>query len=506
MKKCIAFVLSLVMVLTLFTACGGDSGKNESATTGKNAQTQTGGETQGDEGKGVAAGDMVTVNLVLPAIFTFNDADVQEVNTEINKILAEKYGVQVKLTYVNSGSWVQQTNLMLTTDEADVMCLWQTPLTTFVNNGQIIPLDDYMANASDAMKAVWTDVELNGTRVNGTLYSITNLRNFANDFSVQMSEEIVNELGIDITKITDLDSLGDVLRQVKEARPDVYPIAGAQALITQWSWDGLGDEKFIGVLDNYGQSETVINLFESKDFRNFVDHAYEWYQEGLVMQDILSNTESGEQLCLNGKAFAYFNNASNAAPPAGIVRAVLLDRWAVGNSYAALSYGISSNSKHPDEAWKLMEAIYTDKDISTFLIDGIEGKHYVVNEDGTIDYPQGLDVTSVPYGGAQQYWAFPNGGLTYPLAKNGATFFTDLVEFNRSAISSKATGFSFDSTEVVDEYSACINVMDKYYKALMAGTLEPETAIAEATDELMAAGLQDIIDAKQAQLDKFLGK
>ena len=36
-----------------------------------------------------------------------------------------------------------------------------------------------------------------------------------------------------------------------------------------------------------------------------------------------------------------------------------------------------------------MEILYTDKDVCTLLADGIEGTHYVVNDDGTISFPEG---------------------------------------------------------------------------------------------------------------------
>ena len=48
--------------------------------------------------------------------------------------------------------------------------------------------------------------------------------------------------------------------------------------------------------------------------------------------------------------------------------------------------------------------------------------------------------------------------------------------------------------------------MDKYYKALMSGSVDIESTIAQANAEFEAAGLQDIIDAKQKQLDAYLAQ
>ncbi|MDY3918917.1 MAG: ABC transporter substrate-binding protein [Candidatus Limivivens sp.] len=448
--------------------------------------------------------DLPVVKFAMPGIYDFSDTDMVE--EEMNKLLAERFGIQAEITYINAGSWTQQSNLLLTGDEVDVIALQQTPLATFVNNGQLLPLDDYYANASEAFKNVWTNGELDGTTLNGNLYSITNFRNFANVYNLHLSEEIVNEMGIDVSAIKTFDDIEEILYQVQEQYPDIYPMVGQNLnfMVNGWSWDGLGDDSYVGVLADCGQSTTVENLFDTDDFREFCSYTHKWYEDGLIMADILSNTERGDNLILNGKAFCHLNNDLCAAPADGIVLAEILPAWATGNSYSSLSYGINSNSGNPDAAWKFIEAVYTDSEIATLLVDGIEGVHYVKNEDGSITYPEGKDATTVTYGGAAQYFTYPNSSLTPPLESNGATFFDDLMAFNNNATKSIATGFVFDSSEVTDEYAACVNIMNKYYFALLDGAVDPETTIEQANQELEVAGIDKIIAAKQEQLDAFL--
>lgn len=71
---------------------------------------------------------------------------------------------------------------------------------------------------------------------------------------------------------------------------------------------------------------------------------------------------------------------------------------------------------------------------------------------------------------------------------------------------SKAFGFSFDITNVADQYTACSNIMDKYFKALFPGSVDPESTIEQAEAEMEAAGLNDIIAEKQTQLDSYLAE
>lgn len=65
-------------------------------------------------------------------------------------------------------------------------------------------------------------------------------------------------------------------------------------------------------------------------------------------------------------------------------------------------------------------------------------------------------------------------------------------------------GLLFDSSGVIDQYAACLNVMDKYYAAILAGAVDTESTIAQANIELAQAGIEDVIAAKQAQVDKLL--
>lgn len=69
---------------------------------------------------------------------------------------------------------------------------------------------------------------------------------------------------------------------------------------------------------------------------------------------------------------------------------------------------------------------------------------------------------------------------------------------------SKAFGFVFDSTVVADQEAQCKAVEDEFLKQIAFGTVDIEAKLAEFNEKLYAAGLQDIIDAKQSQLDAWL--
>jgi putative aldouronate transport system substrate-binding protein len=472
------FSVSLVTVLAtmLLTGCGGRSPK------------------------------MVTVNFVAPGVYDTTDAPM--VQDAMNKILAERYGIQINLNFIGMGSWTQQTNLLLTGNEVDVLAFFMLPLNTYVNNGQVLSLDNYVANASDKFKSIWTAAQMAGCQIGGIQYTIPNLRNFGNDFCFLTVSSQLEELGYKPEDITSLADVEKLIYEAREAYPDMQYIVVPQSgsmMSMGWSWDGLGDQNSVGVLGNCGQDTTVQNVFDTDDFKEFCSYTRRWYNDGLIMGDALSNQESAIQLMSTGSAFGCFMNAGNQQYP-GFSKSIIIPNWTDSTNISALSYGINSLSSHPDEAWTLLEALYTDDDLATLLVDGIEGVHYVMNADGSCSYPEGVTITTSTYGNATACWAFPYSANVPPITDlgGGAAIFEDLLRFNAESRVSKAAGFAFDSSAVVDEYSACLNIINKYYNGLMCGVLDPETVIPQANEELKAAGIDKIIAEKQRQLDKLL--
>ncbi len=453
-----------------------------------------------------AADDVTTVKVCIPNYTSPTDTAL--VTEAINEIMEPKYGVRVELEFIATGNWAQQTNLMLTSDEVDVLALYGTPFSSFVNNGQLLDLTDYWENAGEELKAEWTDTELLPFRSGGRLYAIPNFRDYGGYFGGMIDEEIAAEFGIEEGQTLTWEELDEFLQAAHEKYPERYGLVptGGTALISSWTWDGMGDTKYLGVLSNYGRESTeVVNLFDSEDFINFTTWARKWYEDGITMPDILSNTESWQSMFQADKAIAAINTVGYNQN-AGLINFYLEQAYLGTDVYQQVSYGINANSAHPDEAWTALEALYTDKEIGTLLVNGIEGQNYVLNDDGTASYPEGVDASSAGYNLIEAYWFVPYCPNSIPSASNGPEFYDNLVKQKEEAVTSAAFGFAFDNSNVIDEYTACSNVMDKYYKALMSGAVDPESTIEQARSELEAAGIDTIIAEKQTQLDAWLAE
>jgi putative aldouronate transport system substrate-binding protein len=179
-----------------------------------------------------------------------------------------------------------------------------------------------------------------------------------------------------------------------------------------------------------------------------------------------------------------------------------LDDYISSSSIATFPWAIPRNTADPAAAMTYLNMLYTNADLMNLISWGIEGKHYEVQSNGLIDFPAGVDASNSGYNHGMG-WMFPNQFLTHVWVGNDPGLWDQIRAFNRDAQKSSALGFSFDSSSVATEWTAVQNIYNEYWQSLEFGMVDPSTAIPEMISRMQTAGLQKIIDAKQAQLDKW---
>lgn len=504
MKRLLASMLLMVMVLSLITACG-SANKNNSGSEDNNKEAAAG---------DLREKDLVKLNIVM---MSTNKDDKDEVIEAINKITREKLNIEVDITFIAYGNYVQQTTMMLSSGKGvDILPVYMTPLATVANNGQIIPLTKLLDKyGQDLVKAIGPDY-LESGRVGDDIYGITTGRDLAKAYGFQMRKDLADKYDIDYANIKTLDQLEEALMTIHKNEPNIIPVVPPNGeLVRNWGWDTFGDDMTnLGVLMNFGKELEVVNLYETDFYKNFVTRMNRWYKNGLIMKDAINNTEITGTLLKAGTAFGGFANLKPGFDVQesrnyglDIVVSEIVPAYSTTSDVQMTTWAISNGSKKPEAAMKLLNLMYTDPEIVNLMIYGIEGKHYVKvgdasNGQSIIDYPEGLDGSNTGYrpnGG----WMWPNQTIGHVWNGNPADYWEAQTKFNDTAVRSSAYGFTFDSSPVRNQMTACTNVVAKYHDALMTGMLNPEETLPIFQKELKAAGIDDIIKEKQAQLDKW---
>ena len=168
-------------------------------------------------------------------------------------------------------------------------------------------------------------------------------------------------------------------------------------------------------------------------------------------------------------------------------------------------WSISSTCENPEKAMQVLNMLFSNSDIMNLLRWGIEGEHYVMLDNGFIDYPEGVDAENLSYNMTAN-WYLPNQYISYIWNGDISTLGKDVKKFNSEAIRSPALGFRFNSGPVAPEYEAVSEIYSTYVECFTRGELELETAYPEFLDLLDKAGLDTIIAEKQRQLDEWFAE
>lgn len=519
-KRILAVLLAAMLTLSL-AACAGNS---EASSNGSDSSASGESSTGSDSGEAdLREPELVTLDIVTMASGK-EESGVTQVEEAMNALLEEQFNVNVNLTFLPFGSYADQTTLMLSSGEGvDFIAVYMVPYASCATSGQLYPMDGLIEEYGQGIIEELGWDMINCGRVDGELYGLTQGRDLAATQGFAYRLDVAEDLGLDMESVKTLEDLEAVLKTVKENTENVWPVAvSAGENIRNWGWDALGDEMVgLGVLPDMAKDTTVVNLYETEQYKDLVTTMYNWMQEGLIQADAVNTTETASTLLEAGTAFGYFTNLkpyyseennANLQNKIGVVDN-LVPALATTDRVTMGLWSIAGSCEHPEAAMKVLNSLYSDPEVANLYMYGIEGTHYEVVEEGAItngqdriNYAEGLDATTTTYRKSGT-WLCPNQfigniwGLDLPVDYWDAT-----RDFNNESEKSAAFGFSFDATKTPNEIAACTNVVNKYHKALVCGALDPEETLPKFNQELKDAGIDAIITEKQAQLDAWLAE
>jgi putative aldouronate transport system substrate-binding protein len=504
-KNALRILSLLIAALLLFSACGQSADPSGS----------TGGSTGGSE----AAGDPDELVIGFWAQSGV-PADYNEVIDAVNEILIRDCNAKiVDSVALNIGNYRDQLTLMLSGNEhLDAFVAHYANFPVYVAKGQVIELDALVEEYGQDIVAAVGEENLNAGKVDGVQYGLTTVRDLATTRGFVFLSNVLDQVGItydqyDWNKKASYDEIHDMLVKIKEGTdlvPMVPSSAGQKLYDTLADFDPLGDAN--GVIMNYGQGTEVVNLFAQPEYMEFCKRMRSWYQEGLILQDAVTNQDGYADALKGGRGASYTTNlkpgfdlktSAQMAQPCKSIPVV--DVYTATTIVQTAQWCIARNSVAPEAAMKFLNKMYYDEEVANLLAWGIEGKHYQVidEENRIIDYPEGVNAENIGYN-LNLGWVFGNQFLDYIWNGDSPDLWEQTDKFNKEANRSKAFGYSYDATPVKTEVAAVTNVNNEYRCALEFGAVDPEVAIPEFLAKLEAAGIQKIIDEKQRQLDEYL--
>jgi len=502
LKKILAVVLALVMVLAM-AACG----KDDTTTTPKQ-DTQ-----KNDDG---------TIQIrVYRACFntTPDDAKTKQVEDAVNAKLAElKANVRITLKDVSSGEYTDKAKLALTAGEIDL--LWTASWESSIGTNDLVPqgasYDITNLLPGTTLYSSLAAPQWESAKYAGKNYFIPVYKDNVEGYDYMIRDDLVESLSIDTSafKKGDLRSLETALEAIKNAGVKYPFLTQKTALFYRLYLDKFdfftadSASNFVAV-DR--ASNTVVNTLQTAEYKEFVTIMAEWVEKGYVSADdgnkVTTDTTTQTQewgiswwtdLPSNAEASNRYGQAVSMAPAT--------DRYAHSTSALGSCYTIYSGvSEDTAKACiEFMGLLYTNSDLADIYTFGIEGEdfNYVTSEGGVKKVKK---VDGAKYN--HSMWESANATVVTPEdgePDNKAELYD---AFNGGANTSCAAGFRFDKTPVEAQFTACQTVNNEYGFALEHGiagaSSDIDSLIAEYQAALDDAGYQDVLKEFQTQYENW---
>lgn len=510
-SKALALILAMLLILGTLSACAAPAATTEAAPTEEAAAPAT--------EAAPADGPLPVIRMAYTRIFaTDSEAKIEEA---LNAILREEAQAEIDLVPVDFSSMNTQFNLMLTggEDSIDIFSsFWYMPMSTLYANGQLAPLNDLLASDGQGILDLFADVPgvLECSQIDGQYYGLPSYGPYSSPMIYIVKEGSSTSANIDWSTIKTLDDVTTALVAMKQANPDKFYVPGA----TQTYWipkdiDYLGDTNYLGVLTDPLNSTQVVNYYESDYFMNLLDNVKVWVDNGIFNPDTMSNTnptlmslqfgitEGTPGYCWNLDEFIYEANLQQTYGD-NIVGTTLGDSLITTGNATTYQWHITSFCENKEAAMRVLRTFYTNAEAANLLGNGIEGENYIVDDKGYVRFPEGKDMTNCGWTGLGASYNLPNSSGCPVWYYQPDNMWEMMAESNKAAKDSLALGFTFDSTPVADQITACSNVIAQYYLPLINGEVNIGEVLPVFQQALRDAGIEQVIAEKQAQLDAWL--
>lgn len=535
LKRVLALLMTLVFVVSM-AACGNSEGSkgtnapaetkatDAKATPAADDATEAGDETQAP----TDAADDEDLAEIEVMFWTLNTipTDLQTVQDAINEITEAKINTTVHLNIIEMGNYIQQVNLMMSSNEKlDLMVTLPggpAHFNSMSSQKQLMDITDMLNQyAPDLLKLI-PENWLAATTIDGKIYSVTSYGDKATPLNFACRTDILEETGIDPSTIKTANDLEALFEKVHELHPEITVVGtGSKKILTApylidadgnfVKYDGLGDgdNSLIGIMD--GDGTTIQNNYLRPEYIGTSERFTQWYDKGWVYKDGASYDETAETLVSSGTAFGYFkqfamdSEATCSATCKHDMTLILLedDPMLGTGAFRKFSWAVPTTATEPEAAVKFMNLLYTDADVLNLLTWGVEGKHYQTLEDGTIDFIDGEDASTCGYYLGDETSIFGNGFLAKVRKGQPVDLRERCEAANLSATVSKFNGFGFNGDGFENQVAGITNTIEEY-RPTFANGLYTESYYNEFIQKLKDNGVEEYLAYIQQQLDDWL--
>lgn len=527
-KRIAALLLALVLIMSVFAACGNDDGGSSSAGNTSSESSASAGSSEDSsapESSEVSAdddGEIHPMRIVQPGnLSTEHDKGMAAVN---EKLKADGVNIEVSVQRIPWDSYSEKLNLMLTTgEEFELLHVMQDVknLSAIAGMDAIIPLDELLEKYPDLVGR-FTETEWAGALYNGDHYAVPcSWRSFDNVMSyIVLRTDVMKAVGYDEFPADNVDNVLDLMKKSQDYILDETGVKAynwfhqnqdtAHWLHRTYDTYPFYVENSLGIV-LARQDGTIDSYYESEEFKKDCETYYKMYQDGLVNPDVLNldhqvKYDQAELGAMLPSQTLDPNYEASIRKKTGIDATVdwvemCPEKPEMVYTFVQNLNAISSTSEDPESGLKFLNWLYADQANHDLFHYGIEGEHYTLTDEGRIEYitdenDQMLYVMDTWMTGYMPFMRYgiddTDGHIDY------MTYKAD------NYVVSPIAGFLFDASNVTSELTNLQTEIIASIYPIKMGMVPYEDNIDAAIEKLKAAGLDKYLEEYRTQFQAYL--
>ena len=484
MKKLLAVVLALMMVLTLAVPL----------------------MAQADE--------LEEITILYPGEET--DAFSEFINGAFAQKVKEDLNMKVNFRFLSWDSYWDQKKILLAANEP-IDLYWDglPDLSSMVNNKEAQPLDDLIAKAwPEYMKDVLPETQMNGGKINGVQYGIPSAYapSSAMFQFVCLRQDLLEQVGM--TEVKTAEDLREYAERVQDQLPG---FRGPGDIIFKPLTRYFADEQYFWVayqdLVVFGEDTHKAYSYAHTDaFKKVAQFNREMFLDGLYQDELAikynereSRVQTGLYLWVEGslaKDLEIGNKVKTADPNAVMGNYLLApEKPRYVNTAGGEVLCVPYSAKNPEGAMKFLAWLWGSQDNYLFCLYGEKGKDWDLDENG------GLQLISETAAGEGFFyeWMFRNANYQVFPSDVSKEYIENYLNWDKDAQVSAMFGFNFSDEKVQLIQTSCAEAWKKL-APILYGYVDFDENYPAAMAEREAAGINEYVDEVNRQLDEFLAK
>ena len=438
--------------------------------------------------------------------------DIDEIIEAANNYSREKIGVVVDLEIQPS----EMINLIMASGEYYDMiytCEWLNSYDTAAAKGLFYDITELVQTETPELYGIIGDY-WDAAKLDGKIYGVPTLKDMGSEMMYRLNADYYEgQKGMTIPEFMSFEDIEAYLEAYKKDYPHKYPLA-----VTKGGIPG-----FINFLDRIvgtvafipykSEIPKVIPIWDCEELMERFRLLHKWYTLGYIHPDASALESSGvdrDTPVRFGVAWRGYSGYSNPADWGFNVKTSIYDGPYISRATeqgAMIGICAGCDEKHAKASLRYIELLNTDRSFRDIFAYGIEGKHFNYLENGTVLRTQE---------GVERYQVslYPFGSVVNASVESVSREFmsdpdqwTKVYEgYKEYGIWSKTKGFVYDKTRKEDIIATVNAIYSNYSTDLMTGTSDPDVVIPKMRKELEEAGIYELIDDIQSQLDEYLSE